>query len=525
MACEANAACARLSAMPPKHAPSFLASRLVLVAGCVIELLLCLAWSPPAAFADATPSLPWVKSWNGPANHSDQPEDVAILPGGDILVVAQSYDPSLGSDRTAVIRYDQAGNVVWSIVDPGISQVRNVMVLSNGDPLIYGLVSNAGQWNLFLRRINASTGGTAWEKLHLVPYISDQFGAAVAEDPATGRLLVAATSQNDFLIMRYAVTDGAFIGELTWDGPQHTSDQATAIAPLPGGGFVVAGTEGNMQHGYRVIAYSQDGQILWTDHENGPIGNVFTRAWLGVDAAGDVLVAGGPETTCGLFSLSIWKISPAGQRLWTVNWPTANCASAEPTGFAMSPDGSVAMSAFSVGSGGKNLIAFHVDPAGAWWNRNWNDPPHNGVRGTDVAIDPAGNVIVAGDASTPGQQSDFAAVGWKPDGDLLFDHVDSIVPGANDTTVALAIDAARGFAITGFAFTAAQNSNVYTAWYQRPLPAADITADGIVNIDDLFEVINNWGPCPTSPRDCPADLDHSGAIDVDDLFAVINGWS
>lgn len=53
---------------------------------------------------------------------------------------------------------------------------------------------------------------------------------------------------------------------------------------------------------------------------------------------------------------------------------------------------------------------------------------------------------------------------------------------------------------------------------------ADVNVDGGVDIDDLFDVINGWGPCPGTPLPCAADIDLNGAIDVDDLFAVINAW-
>lgn len=48
----------------------------------------------------------------------------------------------------------------------------------------------------------------------------------------------------------------------------------------------------------------------------------------------------------------------------------------------------------------------------------------------------------------------------------------------------------------------------------------DTDDSGSVDIDDLFNVINSWGPCPG----CPADLDGNGVVDIDDLFDVINAW-
>jgi hypothetical protein len=48
--------------------------------------------------------------------------------------------------------------------------------------------------------------------------------------------------------------------------------------------------------------------------------------------------------------------------------------------------------------------------------------------------------------------------------------------------------------------------------------------NGYVNIDDLFAVINAWGPCGGGGSPCIADINDDGAVNIDDLFAVINSW-
>jgi hypothetical protein len=48
----------------------------------------------------------------------------------------------------------------------------------------------------------------------------------------------------------------------------------------------------------------------------------------------------------------------------------------------------------------------------------------------------------------------------------------------------------------------------------------DVTGDDVVNVDDLFAIINAWGPCD----DCAEDINADGVVNVDDLFAVINAW-
>jgi hypothetical protein len=57
----------------------------------------------------------------------------------------------------------------------------------------------------------------------------------------------------------------------------------------------------------------------------------------------------------------------------------------------------------------------------------------------------------------------------------------------------------------------------------------DITGDETVNIDDLFTVIGQWGPCgadygPCSTYFCEADIVMDGDVNIDDLFAVIGNW-
>lgn len=58
-----------------------------------------------------------------------------------------------------------------------------------------------------------------------------------------------------------------------------------------------------------------------------------------------------------------------------------------------------------------------------------------------------------------------------------------------------------------------------------PCPSDVSGGDGVVNIDDLFFIINHWGPCPSPGCDpCPGNITAGCVVDIDDLFAVINAW-
>ena len=52
---------------------------------------------------------------------------------------------------------------------------------------------------------------------------------------------------------------------------------------------------------------------------------------------------------------------------------------------------------------------------------------------------------------------------------------------------------------------------------------ADINCDGVVNVDDLLELLSQYGECP-DPTDCSGDLDGDGDVDVNDLLSLLAAY-
>lgn len=53
---------------------------------------------------------------------------------------------------------------------------------------------------------------------------------------------------------------------------------------------------------------------------------------------------------------------------------------------------------------------------------------------------------------------------------------------------------------------------------------ADIDLSGIVDIDDLFDILDNWGPCSPYSRFCPSDVNIDGITNVEDLLLILKYW-
>lgn len=58
-----------------------------------------------------------------------------------------------------------------------------------------------------------------------------------------------------------------------------------------------------------------------------------------------------------------------------------------------------------------------------------------------------------------------------------------------------------------------------------PYASADINQDGMVDFDDLLEVLWQWGPCPAPPDPCPADLTSDGDVNLEDFFVILANWT
>ncbi len=485
----------------------------------------CLAVSAVRyAPAEAPPTLLWWKDWNGPANHADSANKVLLLPDRSVLVAGSSYNPNppLSGAHPALLRYGPDGALLWSLVESDYTTWSGLHRTSTGDVLVSGLASVAGEWKVIVRRLDWSDGSTVWQATRPAAPSFLAFTPAVVEDPATQSVLIATWRAGQGLVIRLAMSDGSLLGETLLEPSASGDDVATSVAALPNGGFVVAMTQGDLLGGYRVSAHDAAGRMLWQDVENGAIGNVFTPAWLGLDPQGNVMVGGGTETTCGLFEFRAWKLSPAGERLWTVDWPTGFCQSAEPAAFALAPDGSIAMAGQTHNP--FDMAILHVSPSGELWTRVWNGPSSGMDEAVAVACDAGGNVIVGGSAATDAGQA-IALVAYDPSGNQRFAWVGSGGTANGTTLVDLSLGhdgAAGSIAIAADGIVATQNANIFTGLLQRSLPPGDLDGDGAVGSADLGILLGMWGPCP---RSCPADIDSDGMVGASDLAILIGSWT
>jgi len=181
-------------------------------------------------------------------------------------------------------------------------------------------------------------------------------------------------------------------GSLLWERSYRPdfAVKATWVAADPNGGAYVVGYKftGSSQYpiGYFVLRYDADGNLLWSDINDGSASQAVRAV---TDRAGNAYVTGGLYVA-GSFTIGIVKYSPAGGRQWicpVVN-PNGNGfpGTPLPTGLYLSDNGSwIAAS----GTSGYNYYVLSCDESGF---KRWQDFRDHSVYAAAVAVNNLGEV-------------------------------------------------------------------------------------------------------------------------------------
>jgi hypothetical protein len=342
---------------------------------------------------------PLQRTFDGPDHGADACFAIASGPEDSIVVAGQIARIAQGHDAWARA-YDAAGDVRWtyelSTPSEGHDAGTGVVALADGGALVAGtwFSGSNSRWNSFLVDV-AAAGVPAWSELN--EYVGDDTYSAIARDPS-GRLLLAgsrAGADGPEAWLRAVSADGR--SEL-WGLTRHGTlpgAAATGIAIDSTGDLVAVGTETNLDTGIDgwIARYSPAGVQRWS----------LSLASPGPDADAVRAVAIGPDDSIAavgaLDGASTIRVYGADG---TPRWDATAADGTSWSGVAIDAAGDVVVA----GGLGADLIARKYTPAGTLvWERRLA-----AARGNAVAIDSHGNVLVCGAVTTAGSTDGLVAV-------------------------------------------------------------------------------------------------------------------
>ena len=357
-------------------------------------LVIALALMP--SFLGAQVVEDWVKWYRSPVNLNDWANALATDAGGNVYVTGASESTSTGNDYLT-IKCDVAGNELWRrrYCGPGGSSdwPYSIAVDLNGNVYVAGSSDSAGGDYLTLKYNSA--GVLQWARRYdsgHLPYWHD-FPRAMRVDPA-GNAYVTGYSgpgsfEYDYLTVKYSPS-GVLEWARSYDGPAHTGDYSYAMALDGEGNVLVTGGSDSLgtNSDYLTIKYSSGGSELWRRRKAGL--GFGVASGIAVDRSDNVYVAG-TMTVNDSGRFGTVKYDPNGNELWT---------------------------------------AYH------------DGPGNSGSEARAIALDPAGNALVAGssyDVVPDTYESYFETVKYNQTGDEMWSATLD-APGFIAEVVALAVD-------------------------------------------------------------------------------------
>ena len=348
----------------------------------------------------------WARTWAGPGGGPDYGTRVAIDPGGNIVVGADTLGVGTDYDLTT-LEYDPQGNLLWSRTFNGTGN---------------GYDGMGGGWSLVI--------GSAGEVF-------------------VGGYTYDATNGSDSLILKYD-TNGTLLWTAIYDGPDHLGDDNYGLVLDAAGNVYAAAESSSFATGRDLLALKHrgsDGALLWaTSYDSPSPGSHDIVNAIAIDASANVYVVGyGPDATGD--DIITMKVDTSGALQWVRRWDGPHSGNDAPWDVAVDGPGGVtglvAVTGVTSTRYQSSAVTVAYDTSG---NQLWVQLFDASAfyfgddEFFDVEIDSAGHVWAAGFGwDGPEHGAEATLVEYAPDGTQLFADVLDGSAHADDTSFGLAL--------------------------------------------------------------------------------------
>jgi DNA-binding beta-propeller fold protein YncE len=273
-----------------------------------------------------------------------------------------------------------------------------------------------------------STGHQLWVARYDGPGNSDDDAMGIAVD-SSGNVYVTGMSYGNTTDYDYATIKYDSSGNQLWvaryDGPEHGRDFGMWIAVDPSGNVYVTGESSNGINGdYTTIKYDGNGNQLWVARYDGPGHSTDRAVGIAVDTSGNVYATGSSVGSGTNSDYATIKYASNGSQLWVARYDGPGSGIDSARRVAVDPSGDVYIAGCSAGSGtGYDFATIKYDSNGnRLWVARYNGPANgdDGFNCVSMAFDPSGNIYVLGGSAGSGPGLDYATVKYDSNGNQLW---------------------------------------------------------------------------------------------------------
>jgi hypothetical protein len=413
----------------------------------VLGVVLLMSFVVPV-FAESVDTA-WVRRYNGSGNDDDEASAIAVDDSGNVYVTGRSWRSGLDY-YYATIKYYPNGETAW-MRKYSCSKDYASAIAIDGFGNVYVTGGSGSRTRLDYATIKYyPNGNAAWVRRYNGPVNDDDQANAIAVDNY-GNVYVTGYSWGGVTYGDCATIKYYPNGHTAWvrryDGPGNTPDWASALAVDSSGNVYVTGNSRQTisnPDDYLTIKYYPNGDTAWVRRYNGPENTTDQASAIAVDGSGNVYVTGSSAAV----QRATIKYYPNGDTAWVRRYPygrgTAIAVDGSDNVFVTGyfatikyyPDGDTAWvrgypgflgSAVAVDDSGNVYVTgdcsdritetgsdyvtikFYPNGDTAWIVR-YNGPENGYDRARDIAIDSSGNVYVTGESPGSGTKTDYVTI-------------------------------------------------------------------------------------------------------------------
>lgn len=288
----------------------------------------------------------------------------------------------------------------------------------------------------------------------------------------------------------------------TYNGDADNNDEVNGVAIDGAGNVIAVGStfDASQNDDVWVRKLAPDGTVLWTRTYHGVTSDIAHA--VAVAPNDDIFVAGSSFTLTDDRDVWVRRYDPDGNAGFTLTANGAANDTDEALGIAIDPTGNLLVAGFvtTAGTGRDIWVRKYTAGGTTVWTRTASGANGQNDEGHAVASDASGNVIVSGFVWTGADERDVWVRKYDPNGDELWTVTHDGPASASDEANGVATDSAGNVVVTGYEETAAQGRDV---WLRKYDP-------------DGAEV---WTQTYNAPQD-DTDIGRSVAIDAVDAIVV-----
>lgn len=352
----------------------------------------------------------WTKTYDV-AGYDDAAIDIYIDENQDVYLAGTTFNAENSGYQVLILKYKSNGDLLWSDVYSHPNSLYNVATSITGfDNQIYvgGATYSLEKQSDFLAISYSGSGNLEW----IYTWDNVALNDVVTKiDYHNGYISLAGGAQIDPNRWRYAIVnlnsaDGGFIEQKITGGSGVGIDRITDLTRDNAGNIYVTGGVVNSATGYdfKTLKLDSDLNVAWEASYNSSGHNNDIANALAVDPFGNVYVTGYSETDDGPTNYTTLKYNADGVQQWVASYNGKGNRADTAKAIVLDANHQPVITGVSENTGNEDFHTLKYTTNGEeLWHITYNGVLNGNDNPFDIAIDNAGDIIVAGQTEVDGK--------------------------------------------------------------------------------------------------------------------------